>query len=207
MGEQPCLLRSNGELIKWDLNDAADLAHYDGHGDMVYDVAYLPDGSQFLSVSGGSNPAMPSQDTTVRLWDIAGRQQLRVKDLPLEVLFQIDVTPNGKQALVAGMAPTVFVLDTATLEQIGQLEGHQGWVTGVDISPDGRRAVTVAVDGSIILWDLSDQSLVRRIEQALRVVCGLWPLARTAAQPSPILMKVPWVYGTWRAVNGSTSSS
>ena len=165
----------NGELLRWDLNDAADLAHYNGHGDMVYDIAYLPDGSQFLSISGGSSPAMPSQDTSVRLWDVANEQQLRAKDLPLEVLFQIDVTPDGKQALIAGMAPTVIVLDAATLEQIGQLEGHQGWVTGVDISPDGHHAATVSVDGSIILWDLSAQKLVRRIETG--AAGGLWAVA------------------------------
>lgn len=190
----------NGELIQWDLNDAADLAHYNGHGDMVYDTAYLPDGSQFLSVSGGSSPAMPTQDTSIRLWDAASGQQLRAKDLPLEVLFQIDVTPNGKQALVAGMAPMVIVLDAATLEQIGRLEGHQGWVSGVDISPDGRHAVTVSVDGSIILWDLLSQSLVRRIETGAEG--GLWAVAMSPNGRTALAETDEGAVGLWDLASG-----
>ncbi len=190
----------SGELIRWDLNDAADLAHYYGHGDMVYDTAFLADGSQFLSVSGGSNPARPTQDTSVRLWDVASGQQLRAKDLALEVLFQIDVTPNGKQALVAGMAPMVIVLDAATLEQIGQLEGHQGWVTGVEISPDGRHAVTVAVDGSIILWDLSDQRLVRRIETG--AAGGLWAVAMSPDGRTALAETDEGAVGLWDLASG-----
>ncbi|MGD9100326.1 MAG: hypothetical protein PVF45_07585, partial [Anaerolineae bacterium] len=154
----------DGELIRWDLRDAAEIKRFVGHGDMVWDVALLPGGKQFISISGTVNPAMPSRDTSVRLWDIATGEQLQRVELPLGTLFQVAVTPDGKTALVSSPAPVVFVLDVETLEQIGLLEGHEGWVTAVDISPDGRQAVTVSTDGTLILWELASRQIVRRFK-------------------------------------------
>ena len=165
----------DGELIIWDLHDAMEIGRFTGHRDMVYDVAHFPDGKRFLSISGGRNPAVHSQDSSVRLWNVASGQQLQSTDLPSEVLFQVDVSPDGAIALVAGMAPMVYVLDATTLAEIGVLEGHEGWVTAVDISPDGQQAATASVDGTLILWDLGEQRLVRRIKTG--VEGGLWSVA------------------------------
>ncbi|MGD2076894.1 MAG: protein kinase [Chloroflexota bacterium] len=190
----------NGELIRWDLFDAMDMGHYLGHGDMVYDVAYLPGGKRFLSISGGSSPAVSSRDTSVRLWDVSSRKQIRARELPLEVLFQVDVTPDGQTALIAGIVPTVMMLDAETLADVGRLEGHDGWVTAVDISPDGRQAVTASVDGSLILWDLVNKQLVRQIETGASG--GLWAVAISPDGRTALADTEDGVMGLWDLETG-----
>ena len=57
--------------------------------------------------------------------------------------------------------------------EIGRLEGHAGPPTGVEFTPDGARAVSVSVDGSLIVWDVARQAL-RRLSGHGE---GLWSLA------------------------------
>jgi WD40 repeat protein len=43
---------------------------------------------------------------------------------------------------------------------VGMLEAHTGWVQAVALTPDGQRAVSASVDGTLRIWDLeSAQSL------------------------------------------------
>ncbi len=163
-GRSALSVARDGELIRWDLHDAAEIARFVGHGDMVWDVALLPDGKRFVSISGAPGPSVDSRDTSVRLWDIATGEQLQTIELPLVTLFQAAVTPDGKTALVTSPAPVVLMLDVETLEEIGQLQGHEGLVPAVDISPDGRQALTASTDGTLILWDLASRQIVRRFK-------------------------------------------
>jgi WD40 repeat protein/DNA-binding SARP family transcriptional activator len=195
----------DGELISWDLYDAMDADRFLGHGDMVYDVAHLPDGKRFISISGGPNPAVNSKDTSVRLWDIASGRQLRSRDLPLEVLFQVEVTPDGQMALIAGMAPDVIMLDAETLDDIGRLKGHEGWVTAVDISPDGRQAVTTSVQGSLILWDLVNRRIIRKIETS--APGGLWSVAISPDGRSALADTDEGIIGLWDLETGLQRAS
>jgi WD40 repeat protein len=204
-GQSALSVTREGELISWDLHDAMDAGCFLGHGDMVYDVAYFPDGKRFLSISGGSNPAVNSKDSSVRLWDIASGDQLRSRELPMEVLFQVEVSPDGRTALIAGMAPDVILLDAETLDIIGRLEGHEGWVTAVDISFDGRQAVTASVDGSLILWDLSNRTLIRRLETD--APGGLWSVAISPDGKSALADADEGIMGLWNLETGEQLAS
>lgn len=44
------------------------------------------------------------------------------------------------------------------------LEGHSFWVTGVAITPDGKRAVSVSYDYTVKVWDLETGGAVRTLE-------------------------------------------
>ena len=50
------------------------------------------------------------------------------------------VTPDGRRAVSASGDNTLKVWDLETGSALRTLEGHSDWVTGVAVTPDGRRA-------------------------------------------------------------------
>jgi WD40 repeat protein/serine/threonine protein kinase len=158
-------ISANGELIQWDLHDAMELQRFIGHGDMVYDVALLPGEEKMVSVSGSRSPSEPSQDTSLRIWDIASGRQLDMVSIATPVLFQVAVSPDGKLILTNDL-----LFDAQNLQQIGQLKGHDETliIPSVAISLDGRQALTGGTDGQLILWDLATQEKIRKVST------GIW---------------------------------
>jgi WD40 repeat protein len=49
-------------------------------------------------------------------------------------------------------------------ETVRVLEGHTDWVTAVAITPNGRRAISASVGGTLCLWDLERGQLVHALE-------------------------------------------
>jgi WD40 repeat protein len=57
----------------------------------------------------------------------------------------------------------LLVWDFATRAPSRQLDGHGGGITAISLSPDGRRAVTCALDCTVIYWDLDTGKIIRRL--------------------------------------------
>jgi WD40 repeat protein/DNA-binding SARP family transcriptional activator len=163
-----------GNLIRWDLFEAPEIQRLAGHGDMVYDVALTTDGKHALSVSGSAAPSLPVLDASLRWWDVETGQQLRSAELPVNVIFQVALSPDGRTALVASDNPAITVWDVGTWQESGRLEGHQGPVTAVEFTPDGKRALSLSVDGTLILWDMATRKAIRNFYAHGD---GLWSLA------------------------------
>lgn len=164
----------NGRLIRWDLVDAVEVQRLAGHGDMVWDVAFAPDGQTALSSSGAAAPSVPVQDASIRVWDLATGGQIHAFALPVDVIFQVAISPDGRTALVATNEPFVRVWDLPSWQEIGRLEGHAGPVTGVEFAPDGQRALSSSADGTLILWDVPGRQVIHRLSGHGK---GLWSLA------------------------------
>jgi WD40 repeat protein len=59
--------------------------------------------------------------------------------------------------VISGSADrTVRLWDTATGRELAQFTGHEGGVSRVAFSPDGRRAISSDTEGVIKLWQLPD---------------------------------------------------
>jgi WD40 repeat protein/DNA-binding SARP family transcriptional activator len=184
----------DGGLILWDLVDAAEVQRLPGHGDMVWDVAFAPDGKQALSSSGAAAPGAPVRDASIRLWDLEAGTQLQAFELPVNVIFQVAISPDGRTALVATDEPFVRVWDLASWQEAGRLEGHVASVTGIEFAPDGQRALSISVDGTSILWDVPGRQALHRFGGHGE---GLWSLAvspdgRTAVSDSADSSMVLW---------------
>ncbi len=151
-------------LILWDLVDAALVRRFYGHGDMVYDVALIPDEDQLLSASGSASPNRPTKDSSLRLWEIESAQQLITSPVPMAVIFQVAVSPEGQSALYVGADPLVHALDITNWAETGLLAGHQSFIPCIEFLPDGKRALSCSGDNSLILWDLQNGQPVYHLD-------------------------------------------
>ena len=119
------------------------IATLEGHGDRVLSVSFSLDGTL----------ASGSEDGTIRLWDVAARQNittLRHRDRVLSVSF----SPDG--TLASGSEDgTVKLWDVVTQQDIATLEGHAYTVWSVSFSRDGSTLATGSGDGTVKLWDVA----------------------------------------------------
>ena len=111
-----------------------------GHTGAVYRMALSPDGRTLAS---------PSEDKTVRLWDVESGRGLKTLEHQAAVVC-VGWSPDGT-TLAAGTDNDrkVCLWDAATGRQIRILEGHGGWVEGVAWSRDGK---TLASGSAASTW-------------------------------------------------------
>jgi serine/threonine protein kinase/WD40 repeat protein len=94
--------------------------------------------------------------THVKIWHAAtGAELLTVKDVegssntPL-----LRFSPDGKLLAVPARSGTEIALwDLTTGKVVHRLQGHNGRVTDVDFSPDGKRLASLAEAAEVKLWD------------------------------------------------------
>jgi len=120
-----------------------------GHNLWVEAVAITPDGKQAVSAS---------QDTTLKLWDLATGSELATLTGHSWSINAVAITPDGKQAISASGDTTLKLWDLATAEELTTLTGHSDEVTAVAITPDGKQVVSASGDTTLKLWDLTTGS-------------------------------------------------
>jgi WD40 repeat protein len=125
-----------------------------GHANSVNAVTVLAESHRALSGSG---------DKTLRLWDLATGETLRVLEGHAGPVSAVVVLADGR-ALSCSDDKTLRLWDLATGETLRILEGHAGSVTAVAVLPDGRRALSGSSDRTLRLWDLATGETLRVLE-------------------------------------------
>jgi eukaryotic-like serine/threonine-protein kinase len=149
---------TDGQLRLWNTGVGNEIAHAN-LGNQINYVRFSPDGRWLASASG--TIFTPERNATaVRLWD--GRTLAPKWELPFREeherpgAWQVAFSPDGKQ-LAAGELfprPRVCVWDVASGRLRRELRGHEGGVTGVAFSADGRRILGHSpVNGKLRVWD------------------------------------------------------
>jgi RNA polymerase sigma factor (sigma-70 family) len=111
--------------------------------DKTLAVAFAPDGRTVATGDSGRR---------VRLWDAATGKELRqVRGVDGDVLV---FAPDGR-ALALRDGGDVRLIDPATSEERRRLAGHQGGITALVFSPDGRRLASGSWDSTAVVWDLT----------------------------------------------------
>ena len=121
-----------------------------GHTGPVHNVRFTADGRRLVSTSG-----WPQGDRTVRVWNLETGQELKRLALPGEI-HSLDLTPDGRRALVGLNSGHVLYLDLETGQVIYTHKVHKQAVGWVGFAPDGERVFSTSDDGLARLWNLAD---------------------------------------------------
>ena len=116
------------------------------HTQIIYSVAYSPDGKQIASGSG--------HYTGLRIWDAATGAPLHRLQGHTRSIYSVAYSPDGTRIASGSDDRTVRIWDAATGEQVGEpLQGHTDMVNSVAYSPDGTRIASGSADTTVRIWD------------------------------------------------------
>ena len=161
----------DGTLILWDLFSADEIRRFVGHTSTVSGLAFTSDGKHVFS-SAGFNIFRPflKEEYTIRLWDLdAGEQVINIDAPPDggELGFLAgDLSPDGITALTGSTDNLLKLWNIETGEVIRSYAGHDDWVAVVEISPDGKKALSGTLrTPNLFLWDLETGEVIRKVVQ------------------------------------------
>ena len=143
-----------GEVKLFNVADGALLADLFTTDDEVFSVAFSPDGSRLAAACA---------DRSVRLFDVASRQQQKLIEDHADWVMDVAWSADGKKIATASRDKTSKVFDSTTGESQATFNGHAQPVFGVGFLPDGATVATSGRDNRIRVWNAADAKQAREI--------------------------------------------
>jgi hypothetical protein len=143
------ILASTGydRLVKlWDVNAGKLLRVLKDHSDSVYGLSFSPDGT--LLASGGA-------DRAVKVWDVATGNRLYTLGESTDWVYAVAWSPDGKHVAAAGVDRSIRVweVDRTGGKVVWSVFAHEGPITRLVYSRDGKTLYSLAEDRSAKAWD------------------------------------------------------
>lgn len=143
---------STDQLLKiWDTRTSPECLSLAGHTGMIRSLKVSPDGSRVAT--GGDDGMILIRETET------GQTVHQLKGHEYAVVC-LAFHPGGR-LVSGGVDKTVRVWDSRSGELVHTLTGHQNYVTGVCLTPDGKRLLSADTGGDVRLWDLESGTEVR----------------------------------------------
>ena len=130
-----------------------------GHTAVVWKVLFTPDGKELISVS---------DDKTIRFWDVASGEPIRVLRPPIGPglegeLFAAALSPDGRTLAVGGYGlkdafGSIYLISTTTGRIERVLKGHTGTIDSLafGVPPGGRLLLASgSFDNTARIWDVA----------------------------------------------------
>ncbi|HEV3256015.1 MAG TPA: LpqB family beta-propeller domain-containing protein [Gemmataceae bacterium] len=138
----------DGEIHLWDAETGKEIRRWLAHTYGVGSLAFSPDSKTLLSGHSAVRD-------TLRLWDVATGRALRSFPAPIHGLVDsITFAPDGKLAASAGCwGRGVYLWEVATGKEVSPFPRHNGEVTGLAFTLDGRLLATGSADHTVALWE------------------------------------------------------
>ena len=152
--------------------------------------------SSFSSYSLALAPVAPrlasaGKDGVVHLWDLTtGREENSLKADGASWAVSTTFSPSGKLLAVSRIG-LIHLLDSETGTEIRRLEGHEGYVLGMAISPNEKLLASAAhsyggdgkqhEDWSVRIWDLSKGVQLQRFPSIHAIQPAFHPNGRVLA--------------------------
>ena len=148
----------DGDFPLWNTeNERNIIATLEGHTSDVGSVSFSPDGSTLAS---------GSRDNTVKLWDVATRQNIATLEGHTSEVWSVSFSPDGSTLASGSHDNTVKLWDVATRQNIATLTGHRNNVISVSFSPDGSTLASGGGwgDNTVKLWDVATRQNIATLE-------------------------------------------
>ncbi|MFC1762832.1 WD40 repeat domain-containing protein [Planctomycetota bacterium] len=136
----------DADIRMWDIKSKAEICTLKGHSKQVCRLWVPPEGRYAIS---------SSIDRTLRGWDLAKKVEVWKRDGDVGVIGPIEYIAGTTYAITSNYSePVLLVLNYRTGQKCSCLVGHEGEITGICVSRDGRFVVSASRDCSVRLWDL-----------------------------------------------------
>ena len=146
----------DAEILFWDVESrGVSLILPHEHQGEITGLAFSPNGDVLAS---------SSRDGTVILWDVENGESIQTLQGHTNWVLSLAFSPDGRM-LASGTADrTVHLWSMETLQPLGEVfRGYPDWITGLDFNRDSNKLAIAALDGSIILTDVSIDSWLERV--------------------------------------------
>jgi len=140
----------DGTLRLWEISTGKCTRRFVGHTKDVLSVAFSVDNRQIVS---------GSRDRTIKLWNTLGECKYTiVEDGHTEWVSTVRFSPSQSAPVVVsgGWDKLVKVWNLSNCRLRNNLEGHNGYLNTVTVSPDGSLCASGGKDGIAMLWDLTE---------------------------------------------------
>jgi guanine nucleotide-binding protein subunit beta-2-like 1 protein len=145
-------------LRLWELSSGKCTRRFVGHTKDVLSVAFSAENRQIVS---------GSRDRTIKLWNTLGECKFTiVEDGHSEWVSCVRFPPtlNAPVIVSCGWDKLVKVWNVTNCKIKATLQGHQGYLNTVTVSPDGSLCASGGKDGVAMLWDLSESKRLYALE-------------------------------------------
>ena len=141
-------------IVLWDTATGRPRHRLEGPKAFVSDVLLSSDGRRLYSFL--------YDEGRIIVWDLLARKPLREIARPAVLKAEHTVnalSPDGAALAVADPGgATVCLLGTASGDVARQLDGHDGGVSRLAYSTDGRSLAVICQDGSVHMWDMAKRT-------------------------------------------------
>ncbi len=131
-------------------------ATLEGHTDLVWSVAFSPNGRTLAS---------GSQDRTIRLWNANNGNLKTILTGHRDAVISVAFSPDGRTLASASGDQSIRLWNPNNGNLKRTLSGHTNAVTSVAFSPDGRTLASASWDATIRLWNPNNGKLKRTLKE------------------------------------------
>lgn len=164
-------------IIVWSLENAKPIMTLSGHRNFVWALVLRQDGRYLISASA---------DATIKVWDLQSGEDVRTLKCPNWVTA-IALAPDG-QTLASGCDDgMLYQWNLLSGQMTRQLMGHEGVITSIGFSHDGRLFGSKSMDDTVRLWRCDNWEQVAVLPEPVYRGRGYYPNG-LAFHPSAALL-------------------
>jgi len=143
-----------GLVRVYSIPDGKLLHDLQGHDDLVFGLAFKPDGTQLASASF---------DQKVKLWDLPSGKLAGTFEGHSDFVYEVAYLPDGQSLLTAGKDRTIKLIDLKTLKEKQTYSNHQEDVMAIGVAPDGKRFVSAGLEPQLRWWNYKESKPENRM--------------------------------------------
>ncbi len=148
-GGQPS---AKGDLRLYQTSDWKLIATLRGHDDVVFSLAFRPDGARLASASF---------DHSVRLWDVKSHATLKEYHHHSDFVYAVAFSPDGKKLVSTSKDRTVQLFDVETGKSVFTFSGMEQDVMAVAFHPNGKTIISSGFEAAIYWWNAENGEKIK----------------------------------------------